>query len=54
MHLMKGFTCAEKRLDDLHLELLESFNDSQADDEMVANLLEQYQLFVRKSKVRLR
>jgi len=54
MHLMKSFTCAEKRLDDLHLELLESFNDSQADDEMVANLLEQYQLFVRKSKVRLR
>ena len=51
MHLMKGFTLAERRLDDLHLELMELFNDSQADEEMVTHLLEQCQMIVRKSEV---
>ena len=50
-HLMESFTSAEKRLDDLHLELMELCNDSQADNEMVADLLEQCQLIVRKSDV---
>jgi len=50
-HLMKSFTSAEKRLDALHLESMELCNDSQADNEMVADLLEQCQLTVRKSDV---
>ena len=36
-HLMKSFTSAEKRLDDLRLELMELCNDSQADNERVAD-----------------
>jgi len=51
IHLIKCSTSPEKKLDNLHVDLLELFKYPKAENGMVACLLEQCPLIVRKSKV---